>query len=470
MKNNLSCEVVEDLLPSYVDSLTSEVTNTAIREHMSTCEKCKSKLDTMKSDFGEERLQAEKKEIDFLKKTRRKNIKTVIISVLSIVMAVLIVVLSLPFTSNEKLRPSDVYYNLEVQDNHFKLTLRPVSNEMTIKEIVKEDFGLGVNGVDVRGRKKSIFESGRNYVWETTYDNITSFVFFDRILWEDGEYISSITSAAYAVKDPYIGDMSHNSQVASALMIRDYLGTFENKLTTAKEPYGWELIFKDFYLQSQREEKEALMKNYAYVLMGIIGNLGEVSFAYEVLDSNGEHIEHHLKVTKNQATKFFGEDIKNCMQDINTLQRLVEKTGLDTLPYINQTDGQSFRAEIEEQVILNVLNTSDEKITKVTAYCKETDQSCAHGFKKDDFSIDLPDFFGEASVGVSSFSFDLEQLSENLYSEERLGKVHFQLEVEVDYGKTYVVENVFEVSAAFGAVYDIVLSGNVSDGFTVKGM
>lgn len=470
MKNNLTCEVVEDLLPSYVDDLTNEVTNTAIREHMTGCEKCKSKLDTMKSDFGEERLEAEKKEIDFLKKTRRKNIKTVVISVVAIVMAVLIVVLALPFTGNEMLRPSDVYYNLEVQDNHFKLTLRPVSNEMTVKAVVKESFGLGVKGVDVRGRKKSIFESGRNYVWENTYDNITSFVFFDRILWEDGEYISPITSAAYAVKDPYIGDMSHNSQVAAALMMRDYLGTFENKLTTAKEPYGWELIFKNFYLESQKEEKETLMKNYAYVLMGVIGNLGEVSFTYEVLDSNGDHIEHHFKVTKKQATNFFGEDIKNCMQDVNTLQRLIEKTGLDTLPYINQTDSQSFRAEIDEQVILNVLNTSDEKITKVTARCKETDETCAHGFQKDGFNLDLPDFFGEDSVGISTFSFDLENLSENLYSEERLGKVHFQLEVEIDYDETYVVENLFEASAAFGAVYDVVLSGNVNDGFTLKGM
>ena len=35
MKNNLTCEVVEDLMPSYIDGLTCEVTNKAVREHLS---------------------------------------------------------------------------------------------------------------------------------------------------------------------------------------------------------------------------------------------------------------------------------------------------------------------------------------------------------------------------------------------------------------------------------------------------
>ena len=34
MKNKLPCEIIRDLLPSYVDGLTSEVTNEAICEHI----------------------------------------------------------------------------------------------------------------------------------------------------------------------------------------------------------------------------------------------------------------------------------------------------------------------------------------------------------------------------------------------------------------------------------------------------
>ena len=63
MKNNLTCEIVEDLMPSYIDGLTSEVTNKAVREHLSQCDKCKNKLDTMSEPCSEDKIEQEKKEI-----------------------------------------------------------------------------------------------------------------------------------------------------------------------------------------------------------------------------------------------------------------------------------------------------------------------------------------------------------------------------------------------------------------------
>ena len=41
MKNNLTCEIVRDLLPSYVDGLTNDVSNQAVEQHMKTCENCR---------------------------------------------------------------------------------------------------------------------------------------------------------------------------------------------------------------------------------------------------------------------------------------------------------------------------------------------------------------------------------------------------------------------------------------------
>ena len=47
MKNDLTCEVVQDLLPSYVDHLTSDVTNTAIETHIRECADCRRILSDM---------------------------------------------------------------------------------------------------------------------------------------------------------------------------------------------------------------------------------------------------------------------------------------------------------------------------------------------------------------------------------------------------------------------------------------
>ncbi len=36
----MKCDVVQDLLPSYADGLTSEESNREIEKHLKTCEKC----------------------------------------------------------------------------------------------------------------------------------------------------------------------------------------------------------------------------------------------------------------------------------------------------------------------------------------------------------------------------------------------------------------------------------------------
>lgn len=40
MKNDLSCAVVRDLLPSYIDGLTAPETNAAVEAHLRTCPDC----------------------------------------------------------------------------------------------------------------------------------------------------------------------------------------------------------------------------------------------------------------------------------------------------------------------------------------------------------------------------------------------------------------------------------------------
>ena len=55
-KNNttLPCEVVNDILPLYIDNLTSPVTNTLIENHLNSCESCNKKYLSMKNPIAEE--------------------------------------------------------------------------------------------------------------------------------------------------------------------------------------------------------------------------------------------------------------------------------------------------------------------------------------------------------------------------------------------------------------------------------
>ena len=52
MKNNLTCEIVRDLLPSYVDGLTNDVSNQAVEQHIKICENCRKLYREMREPMG----------------------------------------------------------------------------------------------------------------------------------------------------------------------------------------------------------------------------------------------------------------------------------------------------------------------------------------------------------------------------------------------------------------------------------
>lgn len=99
----MKCEVCRDLLPLYIDGLTSEVTNEEIELHMDECDACREIYEDMSSavvdELKEEFQIPRKEEIDYLKKFRRK-IKQYILSgglFLTIVIAIM-VLFSIPMT------------------------------------------------------------------------------------------------------------------------------------------------------------------------------------------------------------------------------------------------------------------------------------------------------------------------------------------------------------------------------------
>ena len=68
MSDKLRCEIVQDLLPSYVDGLTSDETNEAIKDHLADCVSCRDMYERMKADEtsaeeNSEVMEKEKKEM-----------------------------------------------------------------------------------------------------------------------------------------------------------------------------------------------------------------------------------------------------------------------------------------------------------------------------------------------------------------------------------------------------------------------
>ncbi|WP_217591998.1 zf-HC2 domain-containing protein [Cohnella sp. GbtcB17] len=88
MEPRLNCEIVQDLLPNYIEGLTSESTNQSIRAHLAGCEECRRALELMTRDTQGIKG-APPKQINFMKKIKRRQWLITSVSV-AIVAALLI--------------------------------------------------------------------------------------------------------------------------------------------------------------------------------------------------------------------------------------------------------------------------------------------------------------------------------------------------------------------------------------------
>lgn len=87
MESKENCKIVKDLLPSYIDELTSEETKKYIENHLNDCSECKETLENMKKVFERENENTTKKSIKYAKKYNRKMklLALIIVAILLII-------------------------------------------------------------------------------------------------------------------------------------------------------------------------------------------------------------------------------------------------------------------------------------------------------------------------------------------------------------------------------------------------
>lgn len=85
MKNE--CKYIEDILPTYIENLTSEDTKAFVEEHLKTCEKCKKVLNDMKENIDKEEVE----NTELIKKIKKYKRKIILIklTIAIIILAIL---------------------------------------------------------------------------------------------------------------------------------------------------------------------------------------------------------------------------------------------------------------------------------------------------------------------------------------------------------------------------------------------
>ena len=90
MEKKNECEIVKDLLLGYVDETLSGESKKLVEKHLSECKNCTERLNEIRVDINENQNN-QKKEIDYLKKIRRKSkIKSVAMAIGIILLVIFI--------------------------------------------------------------------------------------------------------------------------------------------------------------------------------------------------------------------------------------------------------------------------------------------------------------------------------------------------------------------------------------------
>lgn len=323
MEQKIPCEIIRDLLPLYVDGLTCEATNGHIEEHLSGCPDCRECCGSLKASLmdGPQPDREDQKEIDYLKKVRRRGRTKLLAGLLAGVALMALAVLLKLFVWGY---PVASYRITNVNINENLLSLGGVFEDPSL---AYRDYRLaagedGSTRLVIYGCLSSFLNREKEFQLQIDMTSVAQKLDIHGMTVDrDGTIVSQLANALYGAKNPYVGDMPANGKLTQLLDMGTALGPFENELRTDAQPYGWHLNFTSSVSDPARFE--AKMKGYACVLLALVDNLDEVSWTY-MAENGGRPATQSGTLTAADGTRWLGADIKSFGDSPEAVQELLD--------------------------------------------------------------------------------------------------------------------------------------------------
>lgn len=315
MKNDLTCGVVRDLLPSYVENLLGEDSREAVDRHLKTCPACTAQMEGMASPSEEVKaaeVEETAKEVDFLKRVKKGTARKIALAVVCTA-AVLLAAAGLKlFVIGTPLQPQDMAVMVnEVQDggNTLFLSLTSIGSGDAFHGW-KQETADGVTSIYARRVTVSPFcRTGNAQVYvplEGVREVWLGGPKSGRLLWAGGLTITQETLDLVDAKTPYCGDAPALGHIAELLKISHVLGPYTTSLHTSSQPYVWTLEFQEEF---EKENWKAL-HYYAYQMLALVENLDKVGYTYEPSNAVGRTREERIRegsVSAESASKLLAQ-------------------------------------------------------------------------------------------------------------------------------------------------------------------
>lgn len=213
MKNipELSCAIVEDLLPTYVERLTSEETNMAVEAHLASCPACAAKRTAMgakETEAAGQNAEETAREVDYLKKVRRRNRRRVWLAVACTTLVLAAVILTKIFIIGGPGQANDVGVRLvEIVDGD------TLSVNVDCLYAVNAFYGWeqdetedGVVSFTAREARASFIHPNDLVDLRVPLEGLKEVWVCGRLVWQNGTTILESTLWIYDARTPYVGD------------------------------------------------------------------------------------------------------------------------------------------------------------------------------------------------------------------------------------------------------------------------
>ncbi len=319
----LPCHIAQDLMPSFVDGLTSPETNRAMEAHLDRCPLCAAQHRRMVSGVPEPEEQAP--QVDYLKKVRKISWRRTIAAVLLAAAALCGGFFLWIFCIGQPAQHQGIFCNAWVNGREIEVFCELSSSGQSIARIRWTESNGVVELTPYLTLVSSVNPSGMCRDTYTAKETIRQVKMGELVLWENGTSITQTAGLIYAAAHPYVGDMSANQELLQATGIQNHLQGLTYELMTSEEPYGW-IIHVEEPVASLDDEKQIF--DCSLILLAAVEDLEQVLWDYQT-----EEGQQSYAMSAALASSILGRDIKEYAYSATDVQELLWK--LDTFQPAN---------------------------------------------------------------------------------------------------------------------------------------